>query len=448
MANGETTRTAGGTDERPQTTPDRSDAYWLGIVTVFLLPIASFLGVFVVGIARGTPEPISFANTPIVATLLWTVVLSFFFGPALLVYCISRDTRELATDFEDVTERGMIAVGIFALFTGGLYLLWYPLMRWRKVKQADGPRGQPGPRQSIRLVWGGVRAAVSSLWGWTTNGTGRTGATSSSADGSRTPDGGRPADGHDTSTAPSNGNRPDSEAIRKRAERAIERAETAARDGEYETAIERYEDGIERYETLLAELEAGESDERRQTIRTALEDARESVEEIVDRRERIETVRERLRDAESSFQTAIAGHVGNNRTVAGRDYRQARDQYDRALTVLEECEDDVLDAEDGMTISVAVEGEQVPAKLAAFPAVSETDREVLADAGIGTLTDLKDCGRDQIRTLRDRDAIDESLSNRLEAAIWWHGSGERTFVSRSAIERQRDRAESGHRMVR
>lgn len=447
MANGEATRTDGGTDDRPQTTPNRSDAYWLGIVTVFLLPVASFFGGVVVGVVRGTPETTPFDTYPVYNTFLWIFVLSIFFGPLLLVYCISRDKRELATDFEDVTQHGAITVAVFALFTGGIYLLWYPLMRWRKVKKADGPRGQPGRRPSFRLIWGGVRATVSSLWGRTTNRTGRTGSTSSSADGSRTTDGGLPADDHDTPAAESNGNRSDRE-VRKRAERAIERAEAATRDGEYETAIERYEDGIERYETLLAELEAGESDDRWETIRTALEDARESVEEIVDRRERIETVRERLRDAESSFQTAIAGHVGNNRTVAGRDYRQARDQYDRALEALEESEDDVLDAEDGLAISVEVEGEQVPSKLAAFPALADADRETLSDAGIGTLTDLKDCGREQIVALRERDAIDESLANRLEAAIWWHGSGERTFVSRSAIERQRDRAESGHRMVR
>lgn len=218
--------------------------------------------------------------------------------------------------------------------------------------------------------------------------------------------------------------------------------DTAKENGELQKAINIYEEALDKYEQadgLTGEQEALQKEKIAET--------QDKLDTVRERKERIDEVQNPLQNAESSFQTAVAQHAHSNLIPARRDYRQARDQYKQALDALDTLEEDVFEKEGEITASVSLEAEYLPSKLVAWDGLSDGEQETLSDAGIGTLSDIRNAGDELIQELVEDGIIGEQLADRLRAVKWWHGEDERTFTSRKTIERQRDRAEEGHQML-
>ncbi|MDS0281873.1 PQQ-binding-like beta-propeller repeat protein [Haloarcula onubensis] len=230
----------------------------------------------------------------------------------------------------------------------------------------------------------------------------------------------------------------------ERAERAVERADSALQRAEYRTAIDRYDEAIASYERAGEQAGGGEL---AASIKGGLAASERKRDTARDRLAEFEAVREPLRDAESTLQTAITEHVHSKQTPARRDYRQAGERYEQALAALEDSETDVFDTHGSVTVPVDIDGDHLPEQLLAWPQSTDDQHEALSEAGVGTLTDLRSAGAETIAELLDDGAIGEDVANQLRAAIWWHGDTERTFTSRAAIARQRERARTGHEML-
>ncbi len=238
---------------------------------------------------------------------------------------------------------------------------------------------------------------------------------------------------------------PDVADVQERARQTAAEADAARRRGEYETAIDAYEEAVAEFER--AKRAATADGERAAAIMGSLAETREKLADVRERQSRYDAVREPLRNAESGLETAIARHAQDQIVVARRDYRQAKTQYERALDALDESDDGVIDDEGGVTVPVDAEGDHIPEKLIGWPRLSDREREVLSEAGLGSVTDLKDASEEVVTEVARRDEIDEELADRLRAVRWWHGEDERTFTSRKAIERRRDHAHEGNQML-
>jgi tetratricopeptide (TPR) repeat protein len=230
----------------------------------------------------------------------------------------------------------------------------------------------------------------------------------------------------------------------EKAENIVEAGDNAREKRKLQTAISTYEKALDKYEQAKKQAE---TDEQTASIKGAIAETQNKLETVRERKERIDAVRNPLQNAESSFQTAVAQHAHSNLIPARRDYRQARDQYEKSLNALDEREEDVFEKEEEITVSVNLEAEYLLSKLIAWDNLSETEVETLSDAGIGTLSDIRNAGDELIQELVEDEMITEQLANRLRAVKWWHGDDERTFTSRATIERQRDRAEDGFDML-
>lgn len=218
--------------------------------------------------------------------------------------------------------------------------------------------------------------------------------------------------------------------------------DTARENGELQKAINIYEEALDKYgqaDGLTGEQEALRKEKITET--------KNKLDTVRERKERINAVRNPLQNAESSFQTAVSQHAQSNIIPARRDYRQARDQYDKAVDMLTEFEEDIFEKEDEITVSVNLESEYLPSRLGAWDNLSDDEQETLSDAGIGTLSDIRNADPELIQDLVKEKPIDGRLVNRLSAVKWWHGEEERTFTSRTTIERQRDRAKEGFQML-
>ena len=397
--------------------PAYRDKYWDRIKTL----LALFFGAFVLYIvaylirvpaaARGQDSALT--GYPVVAAfaVIWALMVVTF--PLPLLYFVSKDKAVLSREYDDITNRHWLTVGVFSLFSYGLYLLWYFYSRYTKVDSSESATGG-GIRRQLALVWVPVTKVRTALSG--------------ARDRSTT--------GEETSSSSN---------LTEQAENAVAEGDVARGNGEYEAAIAAYERALSQYDRARDRSPAGS--DREEALEDSLAVIREKRQATRDERDQFDEIRQPLRAAESSLQTAIAEHTQNERTPARRDYRQAKDQYDRALTALDESGLDVFGEGSGLTVSVTTETARLPEQLSEWSNLSESDRDALASAGVGTLTELQDAGEQTITNLVDEGRLDAGLANRLRMALRWHGDGDRTFSSRRAIERQRDRARDGQQTL-
>jgi tetratricopeptide (TPR) repeat protein len=207
----------------------------------------------------------------------------------------------------------------------------------------------------------------------------------------------------------------DSEAestVESRLERAAdttEAAETAYRQNELETALTEYETAIKQYQTVLDEFT--ESDDRHEEVQTHLEQAKNQRQAVQEQRENRAEFSESLTAAESHFQTAIAAPTSDRVIIPRERYRQARDAYDEALTVLDESEEDLL--ADGVSVSPNPTGGVPPENLSKLPNIHPGAEDVLDEMELDTLTALRSADSETLNSLREKDAIGTRLGVQL-----------------------------------
>lgn len=372
---------------------------------------------------------VGFNNYPLVNTtmIVFTLVLLIF--PPLTFYFISKDKGMVSREYEDITNRHWLTVGLFSVFSYGIYPLWYLYARHKKI---DSRESESVDSRSVkgytRFIWGKLRRFQPTHLDILRNkGTELQHPLISWNSTLDTDERSNPGD------------------LQKRVEQLVTNADNFRHDGEYEKAIVVYEKAITECENI--KQRSSQDSNLVATIENRLTEISEKLQETEEKYNQYEHLRKPLQDAESSFQTAITEHVHNQRIPARRDYRQAADQYKQALSALDKSDYSIFEEEDNATVSVNLEAEYLPQKLSGWDSLSEYEREALSDAGIGTLDDIRNASEEMIRELVDKKSINENLANRLRAAKWWHGQDKRIFTSRATIERRRERAEQGRQIL-
>ena len=111
----------------------RSDRYWQRIKYVVGLVFISLLLYLGAYIAQGVSaaEPLTLSSYPVVTIFAYTTAIGIVVAPLPIIYFISKDKTELAKESSEVTERHWLTVGIFTMFTAGVYPLWYSVARYR-----------------------------------------------------------------------------------------------------------------------------------------------------------------------------------------------------------------------------------------------------------------------------------------------------------------------------
>lgn len=441
-------RSATDTAGTETSTRKRTDKYWARLKFSVAVPVTLFVIDFIVYLIRVPTSldssEVTFDTYPVYNILVFILALSLL--PAIVIFWHSlyRDKQELSKDFADVTRRHWITIAVFSYFSIGLYPLWYLVSRYKRTKDepTDG---------------GSILAMVSSSVGSVNRPTFRGSPDSEDDDGKLLPSGMASIRsgidqistagglfGRDTGTTATGADEDGGLPALKQAEKAVAEGDAARSDEEHQRAIDAYETALEIYEQAKSRAD---TDERKSSLGETVAETQRKLDTVRERKERIDKVRNPVQNAESSFQTAIAEHAQNNLIPARRDYRQARDQYEQALDMLDELEKDVFKKEGEITVSVNLEAEYLPKKLIAWDYLSDDERETLSETGIGTLSDIRNVSDEVIQELVEDGTIEKELANQLRAVKWWHGGEERTFTSSKTIERQRDRAKKGFQML-
>jgi hypothetical protein len=237
--------------------------------------------------------------------------------------------------------------------------------------------------------------------------------------------------------------------LRDDADELIIDATTAREDGDLATAITLYDEALDLYRAAADEINDEEAKEEiKETIAQTNTD-RETVSQIQDRRG---DLTEALQLGETSFQTAVAAHANGENTVAKLRYRQARDQYQRAVDELTGSDHDLLS--EAVQVSVDREKDINPGVIANVIELPEEATDALTDAGIETVADLQDAEItavdngidtiDQIEELREEETVTEEAAAQLTAVYWWHDQETYQFTTEAAIRQRYDQSSAGY----
>jgi outer membrane protein assembly factor BamB/tetratricopeptide (TPR) repeat protein len=226
---------------------------------------------------------------------------------------------------------------------------------------------------------------------------------------------------------------------------------TAAREeGDLETAITLYDEALDLYKAAIDEIDDEDTcDELKETIAQTNGDL-EAISQIQIRRG---DLIEALQLGETSFQTAVAAHVNGQHTVARLRYRQARDQYQRALDELSGSDHELLSE----AIQVAVNREKNinQRKIATVIKLPEKAVDALEDADIETVADLQDESTasaedgeieaaEQVGELQEEGTITTEVAAQLTALYWWHDQETYRFTTEAEISRRYDQSSAGY----
>jgi len=238
--------------------------------------------------------------------------------------------------------------------------------------------------------------------------------------------------------------------LRDDADELVVDATAAREDGDLETAITLYDEALDLYKAAVDEIDDEDtSDELKETIAQTNTDL-EAISQVQMRRG---DLTEALQLGETSFQTAVAAHVNGESTVAKLRYRQARDQYQRALDELSGSDHELLSE----AIQVAVNREKNinPGEIATVIELSEETVDALKDADIETVADLQDEdtvsaedgeieAAEQVEELREEGTITAEVAAQLTALCWWHDQETYRFTTEAEISQRYDQSSAGY----
>ena len=238
--------------------------------------------------------------------------------------------------------------------------------------------------------------------------------------------------------------------LRDDADELVVDATAAREEGDLETAITLYDEALDLYKAAVDEIDDEDtSDELKETIAQTNSDL-EAISQIQIRRG---DLTEALQLGETSFQTAVAAHVNGESTVAKLRYRQARDQYQRAVDELSGSDHELLSE----AIQVAVNREKNinPGEIATVVELSEETVDALNDADIETVGDLQDEdtvstddgeieAAEQVEELQEEGTITAEVAAQLTALCWWHDQETYRFTTEAEISQRYDQSSAGY----
>ena len=210
-----------------------------------------------------------------------------------------------------------------------------------------------------------------------------------------------------------------------RADNSYEKATQASENGNYQTALEQFSTAIDQY-TTAERPRVGDSvsNSVNQRIARRLEIARTAVTEITERQEFRESLAESVESAESCLQTALTAQADGDIVGARTRYRQARAQYDQALSELDDGEIDP--------------SEWGPAVVSRDTQIATPPSDPTAVAEVGDGKSLEELAIDSQEAFEQTDTTALAPVLEMVATAWWEDETETSIQSRETIEEWRD----------
>ncbi|THE64610.1 BspA family leucine-rich repeat surface protein [Salinadaptatus halalkaliphilus] len=223
-----------------------------------------------------------------------------------------------------------------------------------------------------------------------------------------------------------------------------DQAHNAKEERNYQTALDQYDRAIELCEMIVEWLPADDS--RGDSLQEQLPDyrnEREAIETILADREELQ---ELVTTAEDQLQSAITSHICGEKVAARTRYRQARTNFERALTHIDDTDDELLDPP--IEIEVAPDDQTMPDQLTTVTEFSSETRETLEEEGIETVAKLQERASDGqvINTIIERDVSDDQQLL-VELLGHWEGEHTRILDGKQLLQDRHSIAEEGYQTV-
>lgn len=214
----------------------------------------------------------------------------------------------------------------------------------------------------------------------------------------------------------------------------VSEAEAAYTDGNLSEARQLFESAITIYQ---------QSTDGSGGSGSGVEECRERLREIDSLQYDRERVSEELSAAEHSYQTAIGAFAQGKTTLGRIRFRQARTQFEDALTRVDDADTDPFRMP--LVVPFGAEAE-IPSDLGALPTIDSNAETALEDHGISELESLvaSDTGR---RVDIHQHGSDERTAALLLVLTSWQDESVR-YSDRERIERRRRLADVGFRTCR
>ena len=156
-------------------------------------------------------------------------------------------------------------------------------------------------------------------------------------------------------------------------------------------------------------------------------------------------MRNELRLGEKSFREAVAAYVNDSKTVANIRFRQARDQYQDALTRIERSDQDIF--REQIEVSNKIGIDPPPEKIADIPVLSDESISALNKYGIELITDIGN-GNPSMIVPDDIDKLNNNISTEYRefdmiVISWWYDEESQVFDSRKTVSIRCNQAERG-----
>lgn len=207
---------------------------------------------------------------------------------------------------------------------------------------------------------------------------------------------------------------------KEHAEQAVTTADEAQAAGDIESAITELETARDRYERVKDGDAA---------------DAILSIEERIELLRQLETIRSDLQvtltEAERSFRTAVAAHANGKRTLARIRYRQARDGYAEAATVVENASEDVLVG--GLDVPASFDGDPPPRQLSELRQFDDTPVVDFDRKEVDDIIALREASTSDLAEIHRNVPLHGELGVLVLLLSWWDGEETRRFEDRSSM---------------
>lgn len=228
------------------------------------------------------------------------------------------------------------------------------------------------------------------------------------------------------------------EELLNQAETALEDANTAKDEENLSEARNHFEKAISNYKTAVNKLPS--DDDRRDDVESSLQAAQTERDDLQNGYTGQIELTDTLQSAESHFQTAIAAPASDQVVIPRERYRQARDEYGRAL----EHYDDLDEPPGELQVVPEVDIEAPPERLSEFPGITPAALDLLDELDLDTLSALREADEDTIQRIRDADEINERLTIRLVGLHNWADGEQVMFRGREELEERLRLATEGY----
>lgn len=231
------------------------------------------------------------------------------------------------------------------------------------------------------------------------------------------------------------------------ADRCVAKGDEFRNDGEFEKAISKYNNAIDTYEIEIENISQDQTIERINSELNEVQNKKESLSKLY---ESVSNLREQLQTAERNFREGITAYIKGSETVANIRFRQARDQFEKALEQSEMSESDLFETEIIVSSEIAIEPPQQD--FTDYSHISNEALSILKEKGIKKPQNI-DSNSNREGTAIIPQKLDFNLESENDAEVeaglisCWYGNENIKFNSTDDISMRQKQAEIGFKIT-